>query len=210
MRNADISITRGATQDVCHLLRICRASFPHSVRWQGQRQLGERWWESVLSCSGAETWLCSVGGDVAGFIVLVTDGDEWGDTATERQVSWFWAVLSAIQHPNLLVSQFRKKLRLARVADETVKRTNEEGGIYGKRLRVELLAVKPEMRGKGLARRMMNHCQIRARDICADAIQLTVDPGNTVACKLYEAMGFIHIKSGRSGLVFRKRIGQHC
>jgi GNAT superfamily N-acetyltransferase len=55
---------------------------------------------------------------------------------------------------------------------------------------VRLLAVAPDARGKGLARRLMDECIQRARTAGAPALTLHTADIMAVAMRLYERMGF--------------------
>ena len=57
---------------------------------------------------------------------------------------------------------------------------------------VRLLAVAPEARGKGVARRLMNECIQRARAAGAPALTLHTTDMMAAAMRLYERMGFAH------------------
>ena len=57
---------------------------------------------------------------------------------------------------------------------------------------VRLLAVAPEARGKGVARRLMNECIQRARAVGAPALTLHTTDMMAAAMRLYERMGFAH------------------
>lgn len=67
-----------------------------------------------------------------------------------------------------------------------------------KRAYVSLLAVRPELRGRGIARELVNACVENARESGMMCIQLRTPETNTRAMQLYARAGFV--KTGRIGM----------
>lgn len=67
------------------------------------------------------------------------------------------------------------------------------GGLTGRAPwpELRLLAVAPEARGAGVARRLMDACVARTRAMGADALGLHTSSSMTAARALYAAMGFV-------------------
>ncbi len=87
-----------------------------------------------------------------------------------------------------------------RIVDAVVLTREEDPGYYGiawpsgaehdEVSVIHLLAVHPDMRGRHLGAEVMRWCIDTARQWGQRAIHLDVVPGNTVAARTYEAVGF--------------------
>jgi len=73
---------------------------------------------------------------------------------------------------------------------------------------LEIIAVLPSMRGRGIAKRLMEVCEERTQELGGAAIGLCVDPQNESAIRLYEAMGYVRGARTRSGWTYVKRLSQ--
>jgi predicted N-acetyltransferase YhbS len=58
---------------------------------------------------------------------------------------------------------------------------------------VRLLAVRPEARGRGVARALMDECLARARKAGASSIGIHTSRSMGVARRMYERMGFVRV-----------------
>lgn len=63
---------------------------------------------------------------------------------------------------------------------------------YGEALEIAKLAVAPEFRGQGLARRLVSRCIAHAREQGARRITLLSNSQLQAAIRLYESVGFKH------------------
>lgn len=82
-----------------------------------------------------------------------------------------------------------------------------------KHIRIYSLAVDPKMRGKGLAREMINYAEKKASQLNINQLSLEVNEHNFSAIQLYQSSGFqvvqtkkIYYKDGSDALVMKKLI----
>lgn len=63
-------------------------------------------------------------------------------------------------------------------------------GYDGHRGSVNYLAVAPDLRGRGLGRRMMDEVEVRLRELGCPKINLNVRTSNVAVMKFYERLGY--------------------
>lgn len=194
-----------STADIPALVTVCRDGFPLSLRWQGLRTVAEHWWRAAIATPAAETSVFECGGVVHGFCVLVTDARLWADQKACRRASLLPAVLSVFACPTVAMAKVREKCAAARRPDPC---SVEPGDSPEKPARawIELIAVGPDMRGRGVARRLLEACEARTAELGGEAIGLSVDAENDAAIRLYEASGYVRTCATRSRCVYMKTL----
>ncbi len=194
-----------STADVSTLVDVCRGSFPLSFRWQGLRTVAERWWRAAIATPAAETFVFECGGIVHGFCILVTDAKLWADQKAHREASLLPAVLSVLACPTAVLARVREKLAAAWRRNPPCA---GQGGCQGESARtwIELIVVGPDMRGCGVARMLLEACEIRTAELEGKTIGLSVAAGNDPAIRLYEASGYVRTFATRSLCVYVKTL----
>lgn len=185
-----VIVRRPDDRDVEALVRLCARSFRTSVRWQGARWHAARWWAQTIASSACESWLCDEGGSVAAACVLVIDEQGW---ASERKARCgplvdYLTVLAC--RPNLILSEVmdRAAFLCSRFVCSRCLQPIERRA--GRRGWLELIAVDPDRRGRGLARQLLAHCRCRCLALDREWIELLVARRNAPARALYESFGF--------------------
>jgi len=69
---------------------------------------------------------------------------------------------------------------------------------------IELIAVRPEYRGRGLGRILLDRCDLRTQELGRIGIGLRVASDNTSAKHLYEKCGYVCYQQDVKGSVYRK------
>jgi len=198
---------RASTHDVDALIGICRQGFPDSLRWHGIRSVAVNWWTTAIDTEAAETWVHAPDDVISGVALLVIDRDLWSREGIRRKVGAGRVLASSLMHPGRAVGVLRKKI-VARLAPRRNPISASTTDVPARTAWLEIIAVLPSMRGRGIARRLMEVCEGRTQELGCAAIGLCVDPQNESAIRLYETMGYVRGARTCSGWTYVKRLSQ--
>lgn len=200
-------IACGEQKDIDALVSICRMCFPRSLRWHGNRSLAEKWWETVLSASGAEVYVIRKDGQIVAFCLLVTDEYAFNTVMSRLPVSWWRQILCLAQCPLVVlrkaVTFLRRRLK-SRERLATCPMPTDWSPEH--RTWIELIAVSPLYRRKGYASMLMKHCDSRSLALGRTKIGLKADEDNTSSRMFYESLGFTELWADAGGCCYGKSL----
>jgi ribosomal protein S18 acetylase RimI-like enzyme len=199
-------IRKTVPDDSVQLIKICERSFPLSLRWQAKRWLARQWWKATLLSEACETWGVEEGDKVTAFCVLVNDEPMWAKEKEMRSSSIAICLISALCHPITAIYQVGTCLIASFRKPRSVVIHKELPGwwFHKERLWIELIAVYPDRRGRGLAGILLNHSFLRTKELGRRAIALRVASGNSSAKRLYEKHGFVCYQIDAKGELYLK------
>jgi len=183
MRRADVA-------DLNALLDICRSSFPDSLKWRGPRGIAAKVWRRWLDSDSCVCSVCCRGTNVLGFAVLVSDCTRYGTAPQARVIGMLDSVLLLLWHPVLAM---RKALWALSRRRTPAGDTGVRSGVSDARpdcTWIELVAVRPDVRGKGLGTMMLEYCAGLTGTLGRDTMKLKVHKDNGQALKAYKRAGF--------------------
>ena len=196
---------RAVLQDTEALAGICRQSFPLSLRWQGHPAGARRWWQAVLATPAAETWVFETSGVAGAFCVLITDRQGWLQEKARRKVPLVCGLLSVVRCPGVVGAKARR--RLATAWEQRHGRVVwKAADLPDPATWVELIAVAPALRGRGVAGQLLKICEKRTRDLGGLVIGLAVHARSEPALRLYEKTGYVRKLALGSDLVYVKTL----
>lgn len=188
----DIRLARH--EDITYLVDICRKSFPDRAIWQASRSRAKKMWEAILSWKNNETWVCSINSCISGFILLVFDFASFDQEWLKQRKNFLPVkVYACVMSPRFLFNKIWKKMFSYYRRFKNNKISLDKTDFFRKNnLWISILAVTPEMRNRGIAKKMINLSRERANEFGKEAIILKVDIRNRPARNLYEKMKFIN------------------
>ncbi len=124
------------------------------------------------------------------------------------EVCALWSGQTPEQHRAWLAQRWRW-IALGYCADELV--AGGELARCGHAVEIANVMVNPAWRGRGIGRALIMHLCAVARDLRVHAVQLTVEPENAPALRLYTACGFetirtLTVDSSHHLLIMEKRL----
>lgn len=192
-------IRRATQKDIEGLVKICKESFPGSIRWQNPSLQARRWWTEVIGSLSSETWVCVNNCQIVGLCLLVLDEALYAKEKRQLGGSVFARVCALIISPRVVVHKICEI-----IADSGSGRgkdfpINIPAPRINKRAWIELIAVALQARGQGLAKEMLQFCVNRALQLGREGIQLSTGAANKAAISCYEKSGFVRTakKSGK-------------
>ncbi len=185
-----VEIRPAVIGDLNALVEICRLSFPGSLRWQGPRRIAARLWRRWLSSGSCRCWVCSRGMEVLGFVVFILDCDRYRAEAETRAVTSLDSAVLLMWHPLLAIKKAISKLSLYRATPQSVSVRKDMPNVLQKCTWIELIAVRPDVQGRGLGAMMLEHCATVTRTLGCEMVKLKVNKDNVQAFRAYERVGF--------------------
>jgi GNAT superfamily N-acetyltransferase len=158
----------------------------------------------VLESSFAEAWVYDLGRESLGFTVLVTDERGWAMERGLRRAGSLEYLLAVARHPHLIFAEIQRRIRLriGRFADDAVGLPDRKS--YGERTWIELTAVSPHARRRGVARRLNEWCETRTLELGRRLIERNVEPSNRAMRSLCERRGYVYTRGTRVGCTYSK------
>lgn len=206
--NSAVNIRKAVPEDSAQLAEICKRSFPLSLRWQAKRWLARQWWNAILYSEAVDTWVVEDGGKVTTVCVLVTNEPVWAKEKEISKPSIMIGFLSVLCHPIVALYQAGQCLNTSLRHDRLVITSQQlpDWWSHTERLWLELIAVVPNMKGRGFASMLLNHSIKKSKELGRRAIALRVASENLAAKRLYEKHGFIRYQSDAEGDLYVKFI----
>jgi GNAT superfamily N-acetyltransferase len=187
METLGFPIIPGKETDIPELAEICKTSFPDSIRWQGLSKLAHWWWSFAISSPAADTYILRMDGYLMGFALLIKDENQFRNGLHNRPLIAL-RYLSALFCPRIALTALSENKKSLTAANNS---TFSPIDSQFPRVWIELIAVTPDGRRKGIAGRLLRHCEERAASLEIRSIGLRVDAMNIAAIKLYEQSGYI-------------------
>ena len=205
-QNSQFSIRPAETEDIDALVDICRKGFPDLVRWQIPRFLAKKSWEHILSSAVAETWVCNSGDQVAALVSLVSNMVVYQSEKHPPNMSRIKKLYFHLLCPKLLVKKLLRKICRFFSGSTMITSLGRNQSETTNFAWIELIAVAPDMRKKGMATRLLELCYERTVQLKIDGMKLTVEPDNIAAHNLYKGFGFHCTSQGGDTDIYTMKI----
>jgi ribosomal protein S18 acetylase RimI-like enzyme len=164
---------------------------------------GKNWWQVAIISEAVDTYVVERDSRIVAFAVLVKNEDMWRKERKKLRKLLVFRFLSCIVCPMLAAATIRRKLKgllsgtKKYLLKHSVKRSYH-------RTWLELLAVLPEERGQGIAKRLLQECESVTKDMGRDAIGLMVPTTNLSAIRLYDKIGYNKIGKSSENEIYLK------
>ena len=180
---------KAESRDIEELIDISRKCFPEAVRWQIPRILARRRWGKILKSQIADTWVCYLNERVAGYVILIKDNNATIAKHCHYDRHLLGRIIYLLLCPQLIFKKLARKIRVIRNKNIIIPKIQD-----GEKLQnytwVDSIGVRPEMRKKGVARKLLNICKNRTLELEKEGIKLSVETKNIAAKNLYQDFGF--------------------
>lgn len=201
-KNEHLIVRKAESSDIDELIEISRQGFPEAVRWQIPRFLSRKRWAEILESEIAETWICSLNGRIAGYVILLKDNT----VSIVKKYHYDRYVLRKCYYhllcPRLIFKKLVKKIHSYKKKNVTVSPAESQKEELNNCTWIDSIAVSPEMRGKGVARKLLQICRQRTLELKKEGIKLSVETENVAARNLYRNFGFYCTCSGPDADVY--------
>ena len=202
----DMFIRRVTHEDIDELIKICRASFPDTLRWHCPKFYARKQWETTLGLSSCEAWGCSLDGRIVGLLILVTN------VSQHKKEKWeLWSRPLAVfctfaTCPKLFTNKLLRRISTVISTNSHISYADDvDSSSY---TWIELVVVSPHMWRKGLGARMLEFSIKRSSQLGREAVKLSVKPSNKNAIRLYEELGFKTTGQSKYGDIYTKVLCQ--
>jgi len=195
-----LSIIREATEkDVPCLMKIASACFPHSIYWTLENESAYRRWKFAINSRTSEVWLCEGSSGISGFSLNILDEVAWNSSSKFFEVSGFRKLLLTIKHPKRGYLFVKKNFSGKQNFFFSNLNPNPSSG---SRLFVDLFAVVPGGRRKGVASVLLKKNSERASVLGRDSVIYNVDRDNIPMQKLMNKHGLVVISENQKQFSF--------
>jgi len=216
-KELDLEIRIATIEDFDILTDISRICFPEQLKWRATKSHSRKCWDSIINSNNSELWICSIYGQVVGFIVFTINRDKYNKNLEKKRYSILDIFLMFISNPEGFFKSIVYKLkqrRLKKALDTESSTDDPQINIY-KRIRKNLdkcvpwcgpIAVLPSMRGKGISMKMMEHCFQRAKSLGYHEIYSTVSKSNMMSRVMMAIVDFKLIDEVSCTMFYKKKL----
>jgi hypothetical protein len=225
-----ITLEMAGLADVDKLIHITRVCFPDQIAWN-LRSLASDFWSGVLGSTSSETWIWYVNGEAAAYSHMAVDVALWAAEKSRYNYGLGTKLYALLTNPGLALLKAGKAVGGTRSADiykpssgdsrERVKNKCQEflassgkagdvltyGGISfdpGEVLWVERAGILPEFRKLGLALRLMQFSDKKARELEREAVCGMIEAAKSPWCLIHERFGYASVYHGAGRHTFLK------
>ncbi len=203
----EIRVAEPADAETIHA--IDRESFPDSIKNRMSLRIWKRWLECAITSAASEVYVISIGGEIAGYAILITDEARYQEESRRSRPSAFAMAAGLLSRPSLFGLAVKKGTdRLKNYLRRDVVSLSQNRLTGAKRTWIECLAVSPRYRGRGLAKRMFLFLEARTSELGRHEIVSLVHKGNKPIISVHESLNY-EIKGDRAdNLYFAKSCGR--
>ena len=189
-------------KDIPKLVEIAELCFPHSVYWSSGNQRAYRRWEFSIHSEASEVWIYETSTGIQGFSLNILNEPAWISVRELFDISKFEKLVLFLKNPRKGYFLIRKRFG----KPNTVSLSESPPFTVAPRLFVDLFAVTPNSRRKGVAAALLAKNIERADDLNRKAVAYNVDKKNLQMLRLMEKHGYTAVTGNRRQITFAKHI----
>ena len=213
----EIKMYPASEKDFDTLTDISRICFPEQLRWKITKAHNRKWWENLINTLNSEICVCSLHGRVIAYIVFAPDRIEYEDAWDKQSFTFLDCLLIFMSSPKQFINKMYVKLKRHKAA----KIKNPESSEYDdsentyKKIRSIMaeskpwcgpIALLPDVRGKGISLKMMEHCFQRAGSLGHNEIYTAVRKDNIMSRVMVAIAGFNVIDEAGYLIFYKKNL----
>lgn len=175
------------------IARLCSRCFPWGMRWAPMSGFRTRWWAAACSLERSVCITAHDGDSLAGFCLLVFDEIEFRDRVASLRPTLMERAAALPHVPKA------KAARRAMEASAQPLQTQPTTERPRPRAWVEIIAADPDLRGRGVAGKLLQEAERLARERGSLAIEAMTAVWNRPAQRLFEKNDYapVEIKNGQ-------------
>ncbi|MFW5804205.1 MAG: GNAT family N-acetyltransferase [bacterium] len=183
---------------------ICKNAFPYNIKWQDINGYSKRWWDYVLETDTTDVGVFVSEDQILGLAVLLVKEKEFLSDMSIMHMRGKEKFKIIFIKPRVLLHELNRK----RIFKKAYKSFDKNKNIkrIGKRTWVELTAVSPVARRKGIGSSLRKWCENRTSALGFEYIESNIEPDNIANRSLVEKYGYIHSNQTIAGCTYSKKL----
>ena len=213
----DLEIRPAEVDDYDTLTDISRICFPEELRWRARRSHSRKWWDSLINSNNSEVWVCSVLGNIAGFIILTIDREKYEEAMNTQHYSLFDALSIFMHNPKAFYKKILFKIKQRKLKNNLDKKTASDNAQIDTYIRTKNMikkcipwcgpiAVLPGICGRGISLKLMKHCCLRAKELGYKEIYTFIAKKNMMPRIMVAIIGFNVIEEIDYRIFYKKSL----
>ena len=183
-----MDIRKANLQDVVGLAEIANSAFKYSFRWLKPARWAINYFNALLNTNSCHVWVLEQNNQCRGFLVEITDHNDIYDIKRSNRITFHEITVKAMYNPYKFTKIVLHKF--ARSHKQVNYKISLRDCSSSKEAWIELLAVHPDHRKKGIGENLIKYCLNYNHENNINYIGLLVAENNIPATSLYNKIGF--------------------
>ena len=189
-------------KDIPKLVEIAELCFPHSVYWSSGNQRAYRRWEFSIQSEASEVWIYETTTGIQGFSLNILNEPAWISVRKLFDISKFEKLVLLLRNPEKGYFSIRNHFGKR----HSISLSESHFFTLAPRLFIDLFAVTPNSRGKGIAGALLAKNIERAEQLGRKAVAYNVDKNNLAMLGLMKKHGYSTVAGSRKQVTLARKI----
>ena len=199
------------------LTDISRICFPEQLWWRITKSNSRKWWRNLINSQNCEIWICSLSGQVIGFISLAFNRIKYINVWNEKHFTFLDCLHIFMSSPKqFIIKLFLKIKRYKAIKTKNTELSESENNLNtcDKIRRIDSvsnpwcgpISVLPGMQGMGVSKKLMEKCFQRAKSLGYKEVYGAVEKKNIMSRILSAIAGFKFTEEVDDLLYYKKSL----